>query len=143
MTGHNFEPTVLREYDIRGVVGTSLTTTDARMIGRAFATRIRAEGGRRAKGGSRAKGGRRVCVGYDGRLSSLDFEAALVDGLTGGGVDVSRVGLGPTPMLYYSVYDQDADGGVMITGSHNPPNHNGFKMVLGGGPFYGDDIQDL
>jgi phosphomannomutase len=137
VTGHNFEPTVLREYDIRGVVGSSLTTTDARMIGRAFATRVRAEGG------SRAKGGRRVCVGYDGRLSSPDFEAALVDGLTAGGVDVSRVGLGPTPMLYYSVYDQDADGGVMITGSHNPPDQNGFKFMLGKGPFYGDDIAGL
>lgn len=131
MTGHNFEPTVLREYDIRGVVGASLTTTDARMIGRAFATRVRAEGGSR------------VCVGYDGRLSSPDFEVALVDGLTAGGVDVSRVGLGPTPMLYYSVYDQDADGGVMITGSHNPPDQNGFKFMLGKGPFYGDDIAGL
>lgn len=131
MASHVFEPTVLREYDIRGVVGASLTTADAHAIGRAFGTRVRGEGGGR------------VCVGYDGRLSSLDFEFALVDGLTKAGTDVSRIGLGPTPMLYYSVYHQDADGGVMITGSHNPPDQNGFKFMLGKAPFYGDDIAGL
>ncbi|MFP6745030.1 MAG: phosphomannomutase/phosphoglucomutase [Alphaproteobacteria bacterium] len=131
MASHVFEPTVLREYDIRGVVGASLTTADAHAIGRAFGTRVRGEGGGR------------VCVGYDGRLSSPDFESALVDGLTKAGTDVSRIGLGPTPMLYYSVYHQDADGGVMITGSHNPPDQNGFKFMLGKGPFYGDDIVGL
>lgn len=131
MASHVFEPTVLREYDIRGVVGASLTTADAHAIGRAFGTRVRGEGGGR------------VCVGYDGRLSSPDFEFALVDGLTKAGTDVSRIGLGPTPMLYYSVYHQDADGGVMITGSHNPPDQNGFKFMLGKAPFYGDDIAGL
>ena len=131
MAGHVFEPTVLREYDIRGVVDAGLTTADANAIGRAFGTRVRGEGGSH------------VCVGYDGRLSSPGFEAALVDGLTAAGMDVSRIGLGPTPMLYYSVYHQDADGGVMITGSHNPPDQNGFKFMLGKGPFYGDDIAGL
>ena len=131
MAGHVFEPTVLREYDIRGVVGDSLTTDDADAIGRAFATRVRREGGGH------------VCVGYDGRLSSPDFETALVGGLTRAGMDVSRIGLGPTPMLYFSVYDRDADGGIMITGSHNPPDQNGFKFMLGKGPFFGDDIAGL
>ena len=131
MSGHLFDPTVLREYDIRGVVGETLTAADARAIGRAFATRVR------------QAGGKRVCVGYDGRLSSPDFEVALVDGLTASGVDVPRIGLGPTPMLYFSVFKYDADGGVMVTGSHNPPDHNGFKFMLGKAPFYGDDIAGL
>jgi phosphomannomutase len=70
-------------------------------------------------------------VGYDGRLSSPMLEAALVEGLTGRGVDVLRIGLGPTPMLYFAVHHLKADGGMMITGSHNPPDYNGFKMMLG------------
>ena len=131
MSGHAFNPTVLREYDIRGVVDKTLTVTDAHAIGRAFATRVR------------QAGGSRVCVGYDGRLSSPDFEAALVDGLAASGVDVLRVGLGPTPMLYFAVFECAADGGVMVTGSHNPPDHNGFKFMLGKGSFYGDDIAGL
>ena len=132
MAGHRFEPTVLREYDIRGVVGETLSEDDARAVGRAFATRVH-----------RAGAGRRVCVGYDGRLSSPAFEAALVDGLARGGLEVLRVGRGPTPMLYYAVFHHDADGGVMVTGSHNPPDQNGFKFMLGKGSFYGDEIAGL
>ncbi|MEQ8370921.1 MAG: phosphomannomutase/phosphoglucomutase, partial [Alphaproteobacteria bacterium] len=90
-----------------------------------------------------AAGGRRVAVGYDGRLSSPALEAALVDGLIGGGVDVARIGRGPTPMLYFAVWRLDLDGGLMVTGSHNPPDHNGIKMMLGRRSFYGPDIQAL
>jgi phosphomannomutase len=128
---HRFDPTILREYDIRGVVGDTLSTADAQAIGRAYAVTL-------ARGG-----GRRVAVGYDGRLTSPDLEAALVDGLAGEGVDVVRIGRGPTPMLYYAAATLGVDGGVMVTGSHNPPEYNGFKFVLGGKPFYGAAIQAL
>jgi phosphomannomutase len=129
--GHHFNPTILREYDIRGVVGETLGEADARAIGRAFA-RILAE-----------RGGRRVAVGYDGRLSSPALEAALVVGLTESGSDVVRVGLGPTPMLYFAAFTLDVDAGIMITGSHNPADYNGFKMVVRKQPFFGPDIQRL
>jgi len=129
---HQFHPTVLREYDIRGVIGETLGPDDARAIGRGFGTRI-----------ARA-GGSRVAVGYDGRVSSPILEHALVEGLTASGIDVVRIGLGPTPMLYYAAASiKDVDGGIQITGSHNPANHNGFKMVFGGLPFFGPDILDL
>ena len=105
--------------------------SDAEAIGRAFGTIIR-EGG-----------GRSVCVGYDGRLHSQGLEASLVDGLTGAGVDAIRVGLGPTPMLYFSVNRLEADAGVMVSGSHNPPDHNGFKFLTSSGPFHGEDIARL
>jgi phosphomannomutase len=131
MHGHRFDPTILREYDIRGVVGKTLHEADARAIGRAFGT-IVAE-----------KGGRRAAVGWDGRLSSPMLAEALVQGFTEAGVDVIRVGLGPTPMLYYAVMTLDVDGGIQITGSHNPPDYNGFKMMLGKKSFFGADIQKL
>ncbi len=128
---HDFHPTTLREYDIRGIVGSTLGEDDARAIGRGFGTRVR------------RNGGRKVSVGYDGRLSSPVLEAALVEGLRASGCDVARIGMGPTPMLYYSVYALDCDGGIMITGSHNPPDYNGFKMMLGSAPFFGDDIRNI
>lgn len=128
---HRFDPAILREYDIRGIVGTNLFAADARALGRAFAATLPAS--------SR----RRIAVGYDGRLTSPDLEAALVDGLAQGSVDVVRIGRGPTPMLYYAAATLAVDGGIMVTGSHNPPDHNGFKMVLGGKPFYAAAIQAL
>ncbi|MFZ5794453.1 MAG: phosphoglucomutase/phosphomannomutase PgmG [Sphingomonas sp.] len=128
---HRFDPTSLREYDIRGIVGKTLGTADADAIGRGFGTRVR------------RAGGTRVAVGYDGRLSSPELEAALVGGLTAVGVDVVRIGMGPTPMLYYAEATLEVDGGIEITGSHNPAEYNGFKMVLQHKPFFGADIQDL
>lgn len=128
---HSFNPTVLREYDVRGVVGETLTAADAAALGRAFGTTIR------------RNGGTSVCVARDGRESSPKMEAALVDGLAACGLQVLRIGLGPTPMLYYAVYETGADGGVMVTGSHNPPDYNGFKMMLGRASFFGADIQKL
>ena len=129
---HQFHPTVLREYDIRGVIGETLGEEDARAIGRCFGTMLAADGGRR------------VAVGYDGRLSSPALEAALVSGLAETGLDVVRIGMGPTPMLYYAEASaEDVDGGIEITGSHNPANYNGFKMVYKGRPFFGADIQRI
>ena len=129
---HAFDPTVLREYDIRGIIGETLGPDDARAIGRGFATML-AEAG-----------GSKVAVGYDGRVSSPLLEHALIEGLTASGMDVVRIGMGPTPMLYYAEASaDDVDGGIQITGSHNPANYNGFKMVFQGRPFFGADIQDL
>jgi phosphomannomutase len=108
-----------------------LGSADAHAIGRGFATRVR------------RAGGTRVAVGYDGRLSSPDLEAALVAGLVASGVDVVRIGLGPTPMLYFAEAILEVDGGIQVTGSHNPGDYNGFKLVHAHAPFSGDDIQDL
>ncbi|MAW90288.1 MAG: phosphomannomutase [Altererythrobacter sp.] len=129
---HTFDPTVLREYDIRGIIGETLGADDARAIGRTFGSMLREQGGSR------------VAVGYDGRRSSPMLEHALVEGLTASGCDTVRIGLGATPMLYYAeASDEDIHGGIQITGSHNPPNYNGFKMVFQGRPFFGSDIQEL
>ncbi|MEA3029126.1 MAG: phosphomannomutase [Sphingomonadales bacterium] len=128
---HRFHPTSLREYDIRGIVGKTLGPDDAYAIGRGFGTRVR------------RKGGGKVAVGRDGRESSPLLEAALVRGLNESGVDAVRVGLGPTPMLYFAAAELDVDGAIMITGSHNPADYNGFKMVLAGDAFFGADIQEL
>ncbi len=128
---HVLAPAILREYDIRGTVGRNLGVADAVAIGRSFATRVR------------QAGGTRVAVGRDGRLSSPELEAALVEGLTAGGVDVVRIGVGPTPMLYYAEATLEVDAGVHVTGSHNPRDDNGFKMVLGHRSFYGADVVDL
>ena len=127
----SLHPSILRAYDIRGIVGQTLSPDDAEAIGRAFATVVR------------KSGGRSVCVGYDGRLHSPALEAALVDGLAGAGARVMRVGLGPTPMLYFAVKKFEADAGVMVSGSHNPPDHNGFKFQMASGSFHGEDIAGL
>jgi len=124
-------PEILREYDIRGIFGDTLTAADADAIGRSFATRVR------------RAGGTRIAVGYDGRRSSPALETALIGGLVASGVDVVRIGLGPSPMLYFAEATLEVDAGIQVTGSHNPGNHNGFKMVVGHQPFFGDDIADL
>ena len=128
---HAFHPSVLREYDIRGIVGDTLHPADAVAIGRCLATLVR------------RAGGSTVAVGYDGRLSSPELEAALVEGLTASGAEALRIGRGPTPMLYYAATTRRAAGAVMVTGSHNPPDYNGFKMMLGGKPFFGKQIAAL
>ena len=128
---HVFDSTLLREYDIRGVVGQTLSALDARALGRAF--------------GSLAKrrGARAIAVGYDGRHSSPELAEALIAGLVACGVDAVDIGLGPTPMLYFASHALEVDGGVMVTGSHNPPDYNGFKLTLNKAPFFGADIQEL
>jgi phosphomannomutase len=128
---HRFNPTVLREYDIRGIVGKTLSPADAYAVGRSFGTVVR------------AAGGSTVCHGLDGRHSSPEMSKAVMEGLTDCGLEVWRVGLGPSPMLYFSVVTLNADGGLMVTGSHNPSEYNGFKMMLGRKAFYGEDIRRL
>jgi len=128
---HRFDPTVLREYDIRGIVGKTLHEADAFAIGRCFGTIVA------------GRGANTVAVGYDGRLSSPAMEAALVRGLSESGVQAIRIGRGPTPMLYFASATLGTGGAIMVTGSHNPPDYNGFKMTLGGKPFFGSHIQEL
>ncbi|MDP9034038.1 MAG: phosphomannomutase/phosphoglucomutase [Myxococcota bacterium] len=122
---------IFREYDIRGVAERDLTDEVARGIGRGFATMLR------------SNAPLRIAVGRDCRLSSDRLFAALVDGLTRSGAEVLDVGVGPTPMLYGSVHALSAEGGVMITGSHNPGDENGFKMMRGKASFFGAEIQSL
>ena len=128
---HTFDPSVLREYDIRGIVDRNIGPGDSYAIGRTLAS-IAGEAG-----------GRAVATGYDGRHSSPAYEAAVAEGIRDAGLIAYRVGLGPTPQLYFAVHELGADGGIMITGSHNPPNYNGFKLGLGGRPFFGEAIQML
>jgi phosphomannomutase len=128
---HSFHPTLLRDYDLRGRVGHTLHESDAWALGRSFGTMIA------------RSGGRRIAVGYDGRLSSPMLESALVDGLVQTGIDVLRIGLGPTPMLYHAEATDNVDGGIQITGSHNPGDQNGFKLVKAHAPFFGAEIQAL
>ena len=124
-------PALVRAYDLRGVVGRDLTEADARALGRRYAAALL------------AGGGRRVAVGYDGRVSSPMLEATLVAGLIEGGAAVARVGQGPTGMLYFAVHDRGLDGGIMVTGSHNPADQNGFKLLLGTEPVYGAALREL
>jgi len=126
---HLFHPTILREYDIRGVHDETLFADDAYWIGRCFGHCVK------------TKGGRAVALCRDGRLSSPQLKEALKNGLCEAGLDVYDLGLGPTPMLYFAEYALPVDGAIMITGSHNPPSHNGFKMSLGRKPFFGEEIK--
>ena len=124
-------PLIFREYDVRGTVGTDLTPSTVEAIGRGFGTY------------AIGKGVRTVTVGRDCRLSSPAFRDALVAGLAATGLDVIDVGICPTPLLYFSIVTLAADGGVMITGSHNPPEFNGFKLCIGPSTLYGAKIQEI
>ncbi len=122
---------LFREYDIRGVVGKDLTEDVAERIGRAYATMA---------GGNGVK---TVSVGRDGRLSSPGLRDGLVRGLVAGGVNVVDIGVCPTPLLYFSLFRLPVDGGIMITGSHNAAEYNGFKVCIGREALHGEDIQEL
>ncbi len=124
-------PNIFRQYDIRGTVGLDLDPKTAELIGKAIGTTILRSGG-----GS-------VAVGRDCRLSSGDLGKALMDGLLSTGTDLLDIGLSTTPLLYYSVFTRPVDGGVMITGSHNPPDMNGFKILIGRDTIHGEEIQKL
>jgi phosphomannomutase/phosphoglucomutase len=124
-------PRIFREYDIRGLVDQDLTDDTVWLIGRGLATYLSRQGKSR------------VVVGRDGRLSSPRFRDALVQGMVTGGLDVADVGLCPTPVFYFSLFHLDRDGGAMITGSHNPPEFNGFKVCSGKETLYGKQIQEI
>ncbi|MEO7634766.1 MAG: phosphomannomutase, partial [Sphingomicrobium sp.] len=128
---HKFHPSILREYDVRGIVGDTLSAADARALGRSYGALAIGEGARR------------IAVGRDGRTHSPELEAALIDGLTASGLDVVRIGMGPSPMLYFATATLGVDGGIQVTGSHNPADYNGFKMLLNGRSVFGEEIQAL
>ena len=128
---HIFNPNILREYDIRGIVGDTLTEADAYALGRSFGAKAHGEGART------------IAVGRDGRTHSGMLEAELIRGLTEGGMNVVQIGMGPSPMLYFATHHLDVDGGIQVTGSHNPADYNGFKMLLKGRSVFGAEIQEL
>src|SRR6476646_9707182 len=128
---HKFNRTILREYDIRGIVGDTLTEADAYALGRTYAALATDEGAKR------------VAVGRDGRTHSGILEAALIRGLIESGIDVLQIGMGPSPMLYFATHYLDVDGGIQVTGSHNPADYNGFKMLLKGRSVFGEEIQAI
>jgi phosphomannomutase len=128
---HAFNPKILREYDIRGTVGKTLSDQDAHLLGIRFGQMMHEQALKT------------VSVGRDGRLSSPGLAEALIKGLIQTGIDVKDIGVGPTPMLYFSVKHLKMDAGIMVTGSHNPPEDNGFKMTLYERSFFGQDIQNL
>lgn len=128
---YKFHNSILRAYDIRGIAGETLSHKDAYFVGKSFAKFLNNEGKKK------------VVIGFDGRLSSPELRDSLIQGLVESGMDVINVGLCPTPMLYFGVYHLKADAGIMITGSHNPGHHNGFKFLLKDRPFFGVDILEL
>ena len=122
---------IFREYDIRGIVGEQLTAETVEVLAGAIGSYL-----------ARA-GARRIAVGYDARESSPGFADILIRGLNALGLDVEVLGLVPTPVVYHTTYTKDVDGGVMVTGSHNPPHHNGFKIFLGKATLHGPQIQEI
>ena len=126
---HKFNPDILREYDIRGEVNKTIFDQDAKVLGHLIANKL--------------KKNKKVNVCYDGRHSSVNLKNALIKGLHESGANVVEIGLGPTPLLYYSCFINEAEAGIMVTGSHNPPSHNGFKIVIDNQPFFGDQIRML
>jgi phosphomannomutase/phosphoglucomutase len=125
---------IFREYDVRGVVGEDLTPYVARQLGRAYGSQLREDLDVPAPS---------VALGHDNRLSSDELAGAFAEGLQAAGAQVTHVGLVPTPALYFAVHHLGSDAGIQVTGSHNPPDYNGFKMLTAGGPFYGRSIQQL
>jgi phosphomannomutase/phosphoglucomutase len=124
-------PRIFREYDIRGLVDQDLTVEGARLIGQSLATYLSRQGMQEA------------VVGRDGRLSSPRLHGSLVQGMVAGGMDVMDIGVCPTPVFYFSLFHLNRDGGAMITGSHNPPEFNGFKLCSGKETLHGEQIQEL
>ena len=122
---------IFKAYDIRGIVGSTLTEDGVRLIGRALASE------------ARLRGQKAIAVGRDGRLSGPSLAAALADGLRAGGIDVIDIGMVATPMTYFAAHQLGCHSAVSVTGSHNPPDYNGLKMVLGGTTLSGEDIQGL
>ena len=124
-----FDPTIIREYDIRGIYGDTLKKDDAKIIGHIF--------------GLSLKKNKTVNICCDGRKSSQPLKERLIEGLSEVGCNIIDIGIGPTPMLYYSNFLNNSEAGIMITGSHNPPSHNGFKIVKNKMSFFGDDLKRL
>ncbi len=128
-------PSIFREYDIRGIAEKEITTEFAYCLGRAYALQL--------KGVLSTQHPPTIAVGWDCRLTSDSYSAALVSGLREGGLQVVRLGVCPTPLTYFSIFSLNLDGGIMVTGSHNPADYNGFKICIGKGTLFGHQIQEL
>ncbi|PIT43137.1 phosphomannomutase/phosphoglucomutase [Snodgrassella alvi] len=131
MISTQIDASIFKAYDIRGIVDVSLNKDTAELIGRAIATV------------AISKGVNQIAIGRDGRLSGPILAASLIQGITACGINVIDVGMVATPMLYFAAIEHCQGSGIMITGSHNPPDYNGFKMMLAGTTLAGDDIQAL
>ncbi|MBI2027392.1 MAG: phosphomannomutase/phosphoglucomutase [Deltaproteobacteria bacterium] len=139
-----FNPDIFRAYDIRGVVGRDFDSHFALQLGQAFAQKLNARLPRpQSSLAMTIKRGLCVAVGYDCRLTSLELAENLILGLTRSGVKVINLGSCPTPLLYFSLFQDEVAGGIMVTGSHNPSEYNGFKLCLGKNSLFGDSIQEL
>src|ERR1700676_2446565 len=125
------KPVIFREYDIRGIAETELASADVADLGRALATYMLRQSGPR------------INLGRDCRLSSPRLRDALLEGLESTGCEITDIGVVPTPLLYFSAVHLEADGAIMITGSHNPSEFNGFKTVCGAGTIHGEQIQQV
>lgn len=130
-TGYIINPEILRQYDVRGVVGKSLKEKDCYFIGRSFGTYLANRNFKTA------------VIGYDGRESSELFANEVIKGLVDCGINVKNIGLNPTPAVFYTVQEFGYDAGVIVTGSHSPLQYNGIKMVLKDDPFYGEEVSNL
>lgn len=128
---HVFDPSILREYDIRGTAGGTLKERDCYFTGRAFGTMLK------------RRGGKTCVVGYDGRATSPSFAQNLIKGLNESGIDVENTELGPTPLFYFAMKSRGLDGAAVVTGSHSPLAYNGIKMAYGDQPFYGAMVQEI
>ncbi len=126
---HQFDSSIIRSYDIRGIYKQTLFEKDARVIGQLFGLKV-------GKGNT-------VNIGYDGRHSSKALKESLINGILDTGANICEIGLVPTPILYFSCVTKRSKGGIMVTGSHNPKDYNGFKFVYENLPFYGDDLKKL
>ena len=123
---HYFDDTIIREYDIRGVFKKTLFEKDAKVLGNLFGMMIGENNS--------------VNIAFDGRVSSPILKENLIEGFLEVGVNVNEIGLGPTPLLYFSCFELNSNSGIIVTGSHNPKNHNGFKIVYKNSPFFGEDL---
>lgn len=128
---HKFHPSIIRAYDIRGVYNETLFDDDAYFLAKSFASFLRQN--------NKSK----IVIGNDGRKSSPALKKRLIEGLKEFNLEILDVELGPTPFTYFSLFEFGADAAIMVTGSHNPKNHNGFKIALKERPFFGEDIIDL
>ena len=126
---HKFDKSIIRSYDIRGIFNKTLFEKDAKVIGQLF--------------GKQVGNKNTINVGYDGRHSSQPLKESLISGILESGANVCEVGLVPTPLLYFSCVCNNARGGIMVTGSHNPKEYNGFKFILDNLPYYGEDLIKL
>ncbi len=131
MINHIFEKSILKQYDIRGIVNKDLNEVDAYFVGKSYGTML-------------SKINKKNCViGYDARFTSKDYSNKVIKGLTECGINITNIGLAPTPMVYFAIQFLKKDAGLIITASHNPPEYNGFKMLTNEDPIWGKDIQEL